>query len=215
MKSKLFIIAFMMLISSILATQAQVSDTSSVHNDTKVIPPKAVRGSGNSAPIDSLTDYVLSGKLTEFEVVALREFNTKRQQSKYYRLVASIKKVYPYAQLAGERMKQYGDALNNMSKKERKDLVKAFEDELKYKHGADLKKMTFTQGRILLKLVDRETANTPYDIVKDLKGSFQAFFWNSIASLFDYNLKEDFDPQNNQEDMYIDEICKLIDMGLL
>lgn len=87
--------------------------------------------------------------------------------------------------------------------------------ELKYKHGADLKKLSFTQGRILLKLVDRETSNTPYDIVKDLKGRFQAFFWSGIASLFDYDLKEGFDPVNNKEDLYIDEICKMIDLGLL
>ncbi len=178
--------------------------------------PKATRGSGATTPADSaFLNYTLSSQLQEFEVIALREFGTKKQQNKYYKLVESIKKVYPYAKLAGERMKQYGDALNTMSKRERKDLINAFEDELKYKHGADLKKMTFTQGRILLKLVDRETKNTPYDIVKDLKGRFVAFFWNGIASLFDYDLKEEFDPVNNRDDLYIDEICKMIDLGLL
>lgn len=184
-------------------------------------PPKATRGSGNkvvandSLRKDSLLEYTLSGQLAEFEIISLREFGTKSQQKKYYRLVESIKKVYPYAKLAGERMKEYGDALNHMTKKERKDLINAFEDELKVKHGGDLKKLTFTQGRILLKLVDRETDNTPYDIVKDLKGRFQAFFWSGIASLFDYDLKEGFDPINNKEDLYIDEICRMIDLGLL
>jgi pyruvate dehydrogenase complex dehydrogenase (E1) component len=77
----------------------------------------------------------------------------------------------------------------------------------------DLTKLTITQGRLLIKLIDRETGNTSFDLVKELRGSFSAFFWQAIARLFGSNLKSTFDKDG--EDKLIDQILVLIDNGQL
>ncbi len=153
--------------------------------------------------------------LPQFEVLTLRTFLKKKDQRKYDKLVRNVKKVYPYAKLAGERMKAYAMVMESMTRKERKNLVRSFEEEIKKTHGQDLKKLTPGQGRILLKLIDRETGNTPYELIEDLRGSFAAIFWSITASFFDFDLKEGFDPKSNEEDLYIDEICRMIDAGQL
>jgi len=153
--------------------------------------------------------------LPTFEVYTLRTFLKKKDQRKYDRLVRNVKKVYPFAKLAGERMKAYAMVMESMTRKERKNLVRSFEEEIKKTHGQDLKKLTPAQGKILLKLIDRETGSTPYEIIEDLRGSLAAIFWNITASFFDFDLKEGFDPKSNEEDLYIDEICRMIDAGQL
>ncbi|MCX7744200.1 MAG: DUF4294 domain-containing protein [Flavobacteriales bacterium] len=160
-------------------------------------------------------DSTLVKYLPQFEVLTLRTFVKKKDQRKYDRLVRHVKKVYPFAKLAGERMKAYALTLESLSKKERKNLVRSFEEEIKKTHGQDLKKLTPGQGRILLKLIDRETGNTPYELIEELRGSFAAIFWNITASFFDFDLKEGFDPSTREEDLYIDEICRMIDAGQL
>lgn len=160
-------------------------------------------------------DSMLIKYLPQFEVLTLRTFLKKRDQRKYDKLVRHVKKVYPYAKLAGERMKAYAMVMKSMTRKERKNLVRSFEDEIKKTHGQDLKKLTPGQGRILLKLIDRETGNTPYELIEDLRGKFAAIFWYVTASFFDFDLKQGFDPKGNEEDLYIDEICQMIDAGQL
>lgn len=160
-------------------------------------------------------DSTLVKYLPQFEVLTLRTFLKKKDQRKYDKLVRHVKKVYPFAKLAGERMKAYAMVMETMTRKERKNLVRSFEEEIKKTHGQDLKKLTPGQGRILLKLIDRETGNTPYELIEDLRGSFAAIFWNITASFFDFDLKEGFDPGSREEDLYIDEICRMIDAGQL
>lgn len=160
-------------------------------------------------------DSILIKYLPQFEVLTLRTFLKKKDQRKYDKLVRHVKKVYPFAKLAGERMKAYALVMESMTKKERKNLVRSFEEEIKKTHGQDLRKLTPAQGRILLKLIDRETGNTPYELIEDLRGSFAAVFWQITASFFDFDLKEGFDPKSREEDLYIDEICRMIDAGQL
>ncbi|MBE2247552.1 MAG: DUF4294 domain-containing protein [Candidatus Competibacteraceae bacterium] len=153
--------------------------------------------------------------LPQFEILTLRHFTKKRDQRKYDRLVRNVKKVYPFAKLAGERMKAYAMVMETMSRKERRNLVRSFEEEIQKTHGQDLRKLTPGQGRILLRLIDRETENTSYELIKDLRGAFAAIFWNAAASMFGFDLKSEFSPITNEEDLYIDEICRMIDAGLL
>jgi len=153
--------------------------------------------------------------LKEVDVITLRTFKEKKHQKRYDKLVRNVKKVYPYSKMAGERMIQYNEAMQNLTRKERKRLVKAFESEVKDKYGPELARLTPTQGKILLKLIDRQTQYTPYEIVEELRGSVKAFFYNVMASLFGFDLKEEYDPANNTEDKYIEEICVLIERGQL
>jgi hypothetical protein len=161
---------------------------------------------------DSIAYHIVLG---EIDLPTLRVFNKKKDQRKYDRLLAAVKKTYPLAKAAAEKMVQYAEVLETGKRKDRKALVKSFEQEIREEHMDRLKRMSFLDGRILLRLLDRETRFTSFDLVKELKGSFQAMFWQGIAGLFDYDLKTAFDPENNKEDLYIDEICRMIDAGIL
>lgn len=161
------------------------------------------------------SSVVMFKKLEAIEILSLRTFKRKRDQRRYNRLVERVKRTYPLAKLAAQKMELYGQTLASGTRKDRKELIRQFEKELKEEHGAKLKRMSFADGRILLRLIDRETQNTPFELVKDLKGSFQAVFWQGVANIFDYDLKAPFDPSQRNEDLYIDEICRMIDAGII
>lgn len=133
---------------------------------------------------------------------------------KYSKLVRDVKKVYPYAVIAAVKYDEYSKLLSNISdKNEQKKLMKKAEDELMAQFEGDVRKMTMTQGKILLKLIYRQTENTSYELVKEFRGSFRAVFWQSIGRIFGMNLKVKYDP--NGEDKYIEDIVIKIENGTL
>lgn len=140
-------------------------------------------------------------------------FKSKRQEKHYWRLVNHVKKVLPYARLAGKRYKELNDQLINKSEGERLILMRRVEKEIKRDFSKEVQNMTITQGRILLKLIDRETGVTAYNVVKELRGSFSAMFWQSVSVFFDGSLKSEYDPEG--DDKEIESIIYLIDRGLL
>ncbi len=157
-------------------------------------------------------DTFVVGYLPKFTVYSPKIFKNSRAQKKYYKLVYHVKKVYPYAKLAGQKLRYYNDLiLQTDSDIERKRLMKKCENELEERFGPELKKLTFTQGTILIKLIDRETGQTGYDIVAELRGTFRAFFWQSLGRLFGYNLKMNYDPEG--EDKELEEIVRKIECG--
>lgn len=159
-------------------------------------------------------DTILVSTIKEVYVLPMHKFETKREMRKYRRLVRNIKVVLPYAKLA---KKKYDEVVDNLEKleteKEKKEYMKQVEEELKDEFEEDLKKLTVTQGRILLKLLDREIGETSYDLLKEFRGTFSAFFWQTLARIFGHNLKSEFDPEG--EDRLLNEIVMLIENGQL
>lgn len=152
--------------------------------------------------------------LTPFRVAALRPYHDKRLDKKFRRLRRYVTAMYPYAKAAADKMKEYNDTLMEIeSKRKRKQYLKKAEEDLKAEFEDDIRDMSMSEGRVLLKLIDRETGDTSYELVKELKGSFSAFFWQSVARLFGSNLKSEFDPKTNKEDEMIDRICQMIEEG--
>ncbi|MDO9184869.1 MAG: DUF4294 domain-containing protein [Bacteroidia bacterium] len=150
--------------------------------------------------------------LTPLVCYVPRVFKNRKEAAKWDRLKYNVKKVYPYAILASAKLKEYDKLLAKIpNENERKKYMKLAEKQLKDEFGNELKKLTMTQGRILIKLVDRETGKTTYDIVKDMRGSFSAFMWQGVAVLFSSNLKDDYDAKG--EDKAIEEAIKLIEGG--
>jgi len=146
--------------------------------------------------------------------IAPKYFKNKREKRRYTRLVYNIKKVYPYARLAGLKYRQYSEELSEIeSESERKKMTKQIEQEIKEQFEEDLKKLTFSQGHILIKLIDRETQHSSYDLLKDFRGIFTAVFWQSFGRIFGYNLKTKYDPEG--EDKKIEEVVQLIERGLI
>lgn len=142
-----------------------------------------------------------------------RTFANKREERKWSRLKRDVAKVYPYSKIAGKKLRTYNDMMVGKPESEQKKLLKRAESELKKEFEGDIRNMTLNQGRILIKLIDRETGNSSYGLVKDLRGSFQAFFWQSLARVFSTNLKETFNPYANPEDKMIEDIIGSIEDG--
>lgn len=159
-------------------------------------------------------DTLITYDLPEHMVSARLPHKLRSLARKNSRLVYNVKKVYPYAKLAGIKLNEYEVILRNAeTDAERKKIMKLAESELKEEFEDDLKKLTFTQGLILIKLVDRETGNSSYVLIQELRGKFTAFFWQTFARLFGYNLKTEYDPDG--EDRDIEEIVVLIEKGEL
>ncbi len=161
-----------------------------------------------------LGDTIPSIQLREVEIISLRIPKTKSGRRRLTRLVYNVKKVYPFAKLAGIKLRQYDYLLSKAKNdRERKKIMKKAEKEIKAEYGKPLENLTFSQGKILIKLIDRETGNTSYDLVKDLRGSFTAFFYQTFARLWGYNLKVKYDPEG--EDRQIEAIVRMIETGRL
>lgn len=153
-------------------------------------------------------------RLSETEVFAYKVFKTNREERRNDRLVRNVRIVYPYARLAGEKLVEYEQILLNAeSERERRSIMKDLEDELNQEYGDELKKLTFTQGKILIKLIDRQTGETSYDLVKEMRGSFRAFFYQSFARVFGLNLKEQYDSEG--DDRNIEIIVRMIELGVI
>lgn len=153
-------------------------------------------------------------QLPSLDHVAKRTWKSRREQRKYSRLKRKVKKVYPYAHLAGQKLDQYGAQMDTItSPREKKKFYKKIEQELRAEYEGELKKLTISEGRILIKLIDRETGDSSYALVKDLRGKFSAFFWQSLARLFGHNLKSKYDPTG--EDKEIEFIVQQIERGYI
>lgn len=144
-----------------------------------------------------------------------KDINTNSAEArKFDRLVQNVKRVYPYAKLAGIKFNEYSILLANIkSEKVKKAMMKKAQSELEVQFGNDLKTLTFSQGKILLKLVDRQTGNSSYELLQEFRGRFVAFFWQSFARIFGYNLKMVYDPLGEDKD--IELIVLMIENGTI
>jgi hypothetical protein len=147
-------------------------------------------------------------------VAGPKVFKSERERRKYHRLEKKVVKVYPYAYAAGVLMKEYEDQMMAMSSdRERKHFLKQAEEALKLQFEGEIRNMTVSEGVLLIKLIDRQTGDTSYGLIQDLKGSFSAFMWQSVARIFGHNLKDRYDPEDNEK--LVEEIVRDIEYGIL
>lgn len=190
-------IAFVILASLKVAAQDE--------DPPKGIVTKAVIIDGDTVPVFWIP---------EVRILGPRTFKSKGQAITWTKLVQNVKRVYPYAKLAGKKMKEYNELLRPVeSKRERRRLIEKMQDELFAEFEGELRKLTITQGKILVKLIDRETSFTTYDIIKDYRGGIMAGFWQLAGSIFGYNLKEPYEPDG--KDREIETICIMIENGTI
>ncbi len=138
----------------------------------------------------------------------------RREEVKYDKLMRNVLKVYPYAEVTGKLMNEYAfDMAQISSEGDQKLYIKLAEIELRAEFEEELKDLTMSQGRVLLKLIDRETGETSYDLVKELRGDIHAFIWQGLAKLFGQDLKSTYDMEG--EDRFIEHIVQRIERGEL
>ncbi len=145
-----------------------------------------------------------------FDEFILKEFNSKEEQKAYLKLVGNVKKVMPYAKLAAFRLQMMDDNLNQLtSRRAKRKYVKATEDAIMSEFKSQLQTLTRSQGKLLLKLLHRETGNTSYEILKKYRGSTSTMFYGVWAKMYDANIRVEYDPIEDYQIEYIIKNAKL------
>ena len=149
-------------------------------------------------------DTIFFSDLPQVEIL---EFKSKQERKIYFTLKRRVLKVYPYAVAAKNKLDQIEAAIDTIPKRRKKRrYTREVTRWVKEEYSDRLKKLTMSEGRILVKLIYRETNITSYEIVKSYRGIFNAFFWQTMARIWDNNLKTEYDPVNIREDMLIEHI---------
>lgn len=149
-------------------------------------------------------DYV---DLKEVIVLQPIKFNNYDELRRYAILKRRTLKVYPYAQLASNRLTTLRDRLSSIKgKRKKKRYTRQVEKYLQGEFTDELKKLTRSEGRILVKLIHRETGSTTHTIIKDLRSGWRAFLYQTTAKMFDIDLRTEFQPQQVEEDRWIEDI---------
>ena len=161
--------------------------------------------------------YIVQGDTIPREYIDLEEvvllnklsFNNKVDRRRYLILRRKTRKVYPYAKLASERLLTMTKRLQTIKKKRQASkYTKRIQKYIEQEFSEKLKKLTKTEGQILVKLIHRQTGTTAYDLVKELRTSWRAFWYNTTASFFDISLKQKYTPFSVEEDYLIEDILE-------
>ena len=152
-------------------------------------------------------DSILNDTIELPEIIISKEKLDPEAQKQFLILQKRVYVVYPYAKLAADRLTVLNSGMSRLkSNREKKKYFKIVEDYLSNEFEAKLKKLSRKQGQILVKLIHRQTGNTSYELVKNLKSGFKAFVSNTTANMFDISLKKEYKPYEVNEDYLIETI---------
>ena len=179
----------------------------------------AVEGISQETPKDSVVDYYVrfegdsilrsSIELDEVFIFSQLEFDNRKEKLRYYILRRKTLKVYPYAKLAAERLVQLNDSLDQIkNRRHRKRYTKKVQKYIEGEFSEELKKLTRTEGQILVKLIHRQTGKTAFSLVKELRSGWRAFWYNTTAKAFKISIKKEFHPEYVHEDYLIEDILQ-------
>ena len=190
-----YLLIFLFLTSYSICAQIEEQELDSVSEKMIII-------SGDSLLQNSIA-------LEEAYVFGKLKFSSYDDKLRYYILRRKTEKVYPYAKLAAERLVELNDSLADIKNtRKRKKYTKKVQKYIEEEFSEELKKLTRTEGQILVKLIYRQTGNTAFDLVKDLRNGWRAFWYNTTAKLFKISIKEEFHPDVIEEDYLIEDILQ-------
>lgn len=161
--------------------------------------------------------YIVEGDTIPHEAIDLDEvvilgrlkFKDRLARRKYLILRRKTRKVYPYAKLASERIIRLNERLEGIdSKRKKRKYIKMLQKYMEEEFTSELKKLTRTEGQILVKLVHRQTGKTMFNLVKEYRSGWRAFWYNNTAKIFNISLKKEYDPINVEEDYWIEDILQ-------
>ena len=148
-------------------------------------------------------------ELEEVQLLNKLKFETDLDRRYYFWFRKKTLKAYPYAKLAAERLSVLNERLDRIdSKQKKKQYTRRVQKYMEGEFTDQLKKLTRTEGRILIKLIYRQTGITVYDLIKEIRSGWKAFWYNNTAKLFKLSLKLEYNPENNNEDFIIEDILQ-------
>jgi hypothetical protein len=170
-------------------------------------------------PMDSITEKLIiiegdsilysSIPLEEVYVFSKLKFPTYKDKLRYYILRRKTIKVFPYAKMAADRLSELNDSLSKIKRpRKRKKYTKKVQKYIEGEFSDELKKLTRTEGQILIKLIFRQTGKSSFALVKELRSGWRAFWYSTTAKMFKISLKEEFKPELVQEDYLIEDILQ-------
>lgn len=175
---------------------------------------KAFRGSYKF--IDDYGDEVRMFVFNDIYVYPPMRFKSKKDEDFYWKTVRDVRKTLPYAKLASSTLVETYEYIQKIpDPKKREQHLKDLEKDIFERYKPAIKNMTKNQGKVMLKLINRETNQSSYNIVKAFLGSFRAGFWQTFGRFFGINIKQPWHPNNNKEDAIIDRVATLIEQGAL
>ena len=170
--------------------------------------------------IDSLLfnieDYVfvnpgdtLTIKLNEFSLLPKHKFKSRNDIRYYLWFRRKVYKAYPFAQIASKRLDSLNVRLERIkSKSKRRKYTKLVQKFIEGEFTDQIKKMTTTEGRILIKLIHRQTGETAFQNIKVLRSGWKAFWYNTTANVFKLSLKTEYHPESDNEDFLIEDVLQ-------
>jgi hypothetical protein len=157
--------------------------------------------------LDEENDTIVIDSILLKEVIVYKEKLSSEEKKQFLLLQNRVYKVYPFAKTASERLTVLNKNMDKMkTNKEKKKYYKIVEDYMENEFTGQLKKLSRKQGQILVKLIHRQTGFTTFDLIKDYKSGWKAFWSNNTAKLFDINLKTKYLPYEENEDFLIESI---------
>ncbi len=193
------LIYILFLLPSFLLAQT-IEETNEVEQDTSSYEYYFIKGDSTAYGSIDLDEVMLLHKL---------KFDSKQDRRRYLILRRKTIKVYPYAKLASERLDSLNKRLANLEKKrDKKRYAKKVQKYIEGEFAEELKKLTRTEGQILIKLIHRQTGKTTFDLIKELRNGWRAFWFNNTASLFKISLKREFNPRDVKEDYLIEDVLQ-------
>ena len=151
-------------------------------------------------------EKILTSKIPQFDVI---DFRSNEERKSFFKLKRRVLKVYPFAIETKQKVDSLNYELNNIGKKRKqRKHIKAVTKLVKKQYTKALKNLTMKEGRILIKLIYRETGISTYDLLREYRGWWNTTMWQTFARMYDLNLKTSFDPINVREDMFIDKIIE-------
>lgn len=161
-------------------------------------------------------DTIYKVILNNITVYPPERFKNKAEEEFYWRTVRDVKRTLPYAKLINNTLQETYEYLETYpTQKEKEEYLKRFEKVVFNQYKPEMKKLTKNQGKTLIKLVNRETNQRSYYIVKAFLGAFRAGFWQTFGRFFGVNMREGFHPESNKNDAMIERICTRVEQGVL
>ncbi len=147
--------------------------------------------------------------LDEVLVLDKRHFNSKKERRYYYWYYKKVHRAYPFAKMASDTLLHINQELAGIkSKRKRKKKIKSIQDYMEGEFSEQLKKLTRTEGRILIKLIHRQTGETMYELIKEYRSGWKAFWYNSTANMFRLSLKKEYIPKEEGLDFIVEDILQ-------
>jgi len=191
---KFFLYLYILLFSIVLSAQEEQEKVADTINKEYFL----VKGDTLYTDAIGLDDVVMLKKI---------KFSSKKDRIKYLILRRKVRKVYPFAKMAADRLTELQDSLTHIkSRRKQKKYTKHIQQYIEDEFSEKLKKFSRTEGQILIKLIHRQTGTTAFELIRELRSGWRAFWYNSTASMFNISLKEEYNPLNNHEDYYIEDV---------